>query len=413
MLGKKLNNQRGFTFLELIIVVVITVIITSVFVVSTRQTPADDVNSSTNQLLSDIRYARGLAASKAVYDFDGSGPEPAAYPPGGYGIYFQDNAHIYAIFADDGTAVGFDGNDAVIKAVSLDNTDLEIEDVNQPIASTKYFTFKSNNDADTNFVADNEGKFQMSVNYNPGVGGSGYKGVVTLGELASDGTIFVSLGLGGEGYTPVCSGEGGGCDSSQPCCVQLDALECKNSICSKVVTQPPPTKKSCFPAGVKVSMADGSYMNIEDVKVGDYVLSYDETTGNHVSAKVLELEAPLREHMCEIIFSDDDSLKLTNEHPVYTSEGWKSINPERTGLENDVLDISQLDLGNQVLFENGDYKEVAKINCWQEVIQTYNLREVDGPSTFFADDVVVHNAASIPGCGVTDPATSEPGVGAF
>jgi|GEM_PF-6145095 len=405
MLGKFLNNQRGFTFLELLIVIVITVVITSVFVVSTRQTPVDDVQSSSQQLLSDFRYTRGLATSKAVYDFDGGGPETATYPSGGYGIYFTDNEYQYYIFADKGPTAGYNlaEGDQVIKSVALENTTLDLEDFNQPqpAVTTKYFTFKSADEVNTNFISDANGQFKMSVNYNPGVGLEGYKGIITLGKLANDGSVFVSLGLGAEDWIPLCSAEGAGCDASQPCCT---GFQCNPTtrVCQTPVTNPPPTNQSCFPAGTKVLMADSSYKNIEDVEVGDFVLSYDEASGQKVSAQVLDLAAPLREHMCEIIFADNDSLKLTNEHPVYTSEGWKSINPSRTDQENEVIEVSQLDLGNQVLFVDGQYKEVAEINCWQEIIQTYNLKVVDGTYTFFADDVVVHNAAA-PECS-TDPA---------
>ena len=36
------------------------------------------------------------------------------------------------------------------------------------------------------------------------------------------------------------------------------------------------THNTCLLAGTKISMADGSYKPIEDVKVGDLVKSFDE-----------------------------------------------------------------------------------------------------------------------------------------
>lgn len=404
MFQKIFHNQKGFTFLELMIVVAVTVIITSVFIVSTKRTVSDQVDGSTNQLLSDIRYARGLATSRAAYDFDGTGPQPAVYPAGGYGVYFTDNDYQYYIFADKGTVKGFTpGDDKIIKSASLQNAILDLEDFNQQTgATTKYFTFKSENEADTNFSTDSNGKYKMSVSYNPGPGRTGYQSIITLGEVATDGSIFVSLGLGSQGYSPVCSDTDQGCDGAQLCCPGKN-LTCTNNVC-KVYTYTPP-RTSCFPAGTKVLMADSSYKNIEDVQVGDYVTSYDENINREVPAKVLELSSPVREHMCELAFTDD-VLKLTDEHPVYTSEGWKSINPEKTIEENENIPVSQLTLGDTVFFKGGIYKEVTKINCWQEVVQTYNLKAVENHNTFFADNVLVHNAAS-PSCGGdADPAGS-------
>ena len=74
---------------------------------------------------------------------------------------------------------------------------------------------------------------------------------------------------------------------------------------------------SCFPAGTKVLMADGSKKNIEKVKVGEIVLSYDVELMKFAKSKVLELESPIREGYYIIEFEDGTELKITNEHPVW------------------------------------------------------------------------------------------------
>lgn len=149
---------------------------------------------------------------------------------------------------------------------------------------------------------------------------------------------------------------------------------------------------SCFPAGTKITMKDKSEKNIEDVKVGDYVLSYDFKNQKKSFAKVIELESPIREHMCEIVFEDNSNLKLTREHPVYTKQGWKSINPFETSIENSELGfVSKLKTTDEVLFADSEYKKIEKINCWSEIVQTYNLKKVGFYNNFYADGVLVHN----------------------
>ena len=107
----------------------------------------------------------------------------------------------------------------------------------------------------------------------------------------------------------------------------------------------------------------------------------------------LELESPIRKHMCELTF-EDGKLKLTNEHPVYTNPGWKSINPEETYKENPMLYfVDKLEAGDEVLFNGGEYKEVVDINCWNETVQTYNLKNVEKFNNYYAGDVLVHNKA--------------------
>jgi hypothetical protein len=34
----------------------------------------------------------------------------------------------------------------------------------------------------------------------------------------------------------------------------------------------------CFAAGTKILMSDNTIKNIEDIKVGDYIVAYDENT---------------------------------------------------------------------------------------------------------------------------------------
>lgn len=408
MLRQLFNNRRGFTLLELLIVIVVTIIITTAFVVNNERPPKENVDRSGQQVLSDIRYARNLATSRVPYNF-GSGP---VFPPGGYGIFFNQNANSYTIYAESGASVGFQAaQDGTIKTASLTNSGLRLEDGNDIQSSQpKYFTFLSENTVAKNFAADGSGVFVLSV-FDPV---DNFEQKIQLGKQANDGSVFVSLGvIETTDLTLGCSAENTYCDEGVPgesCCVgnPLDGeLDCINHVCVNTTPDPPPPPPtSCFPAGTKILMADNSYKNIEDVVIGDYVVSYDSETGEEVSAEVLELVAPLREHMCEISFDGDRSVKMTNEHPVFTKEGWKSINPDRTYFENNSLVVEQLDLGDQAYFRDGVYREIIGIDCWKEEVQTYNLYSVDVYATFFADDLLVHNALNNDcGGGVIDPAT--------
>lgn len=151
------------------------------------------------------------------------------------------------------------------------------------------------------------------------------------------------------------------------------------------------TVDSCFPAGTKILMADESEKNIENVVIGDYVMSYDEMAGESKISRVLEIESPLRDHMCTIIFNDASELKLTNEHPVYTSEGWKSLSPEETARENKNLVVEKLEIGDSILFYGNKYEQVIEIRYESIIIQTYNLKSIEKYNTFFAEKVLVHN----------------------
>ncbi len=157
---------------------------------------------------------------------------------------------------------------------------------------------------------------------------------------------------------------------------------------SKSCTNP----RSCFPAGTKILMADNSKKNIEDIEVGEKVMGFN---GKHnIPVEVLELESPVRDHMYTLNFEDNSILKLTAEHPLYTTDGWKSLSPKATAKENSQLDVKQLKLGDKVLNSHGNFIKITDIDLKKRTIQTYNLKKVSDYNNFFANSFLAHNKGS-------------------
>ncbi|MEM0231217.1 MAG: hypothetical protein QXT20_03400 [Candidatus Woesearchaeota archaeon] len=154
------------------------------------------------------------------------------------------------------------------------------------------------------------------------------------------------------------------------------------------------TPSSCFPAGTRIRMADGSLKNIEDVRVGELVLGYDFKTGKHVPARVLELESPYRDHLCTVSFEDGSFLRLTDEHPIYTLKGWASISPENSKGETPNLKVLPLERGDYAFSFDGKniiLKRVISLECSPTKIRTYNLKRIESVNDFYAEGILVHN----------------------
>lgn len=115
------------------------------------------------------------------------------------------------------------------------------------------------------------------------------------------------------------------------------------------VTRFQKTDGTCLPAGTKITMADNSKKNIEDIQIGEKVKSYDTATGKVVDGNVYATEKRTSNGMCRIVFEDGSELKLTENHAVYTTDGWKSISPEETAKTG--LSVEQLEVGDSVLSE--------------------------------------------------------------
>ncbi len=154
---------------------------------------------------------------------------------------------------------------------------------------------------------------------------------------------------------------------------------------------------SCFPAGTMISMADGTQKPIEDVNVGDTVLSYNTFTGEIKSGTVLQLESPVRDGLYNIHFSDGSSINVTNEHPFYTKKaagevGWASIMPEETLKETKSIDnVMSLGVGDYIMKVDHTWDLIDDITYVPGIVQTYNLKEVSTYDNYFADDLLAHN----------------------
>ena len=79
---------------------------------------------------------------------------------------------------------------------------------------------------------------------------------------------------------------------------------------------------TCFLAGTKITMADGSYRSIEDIKAGDVVRSYDEASGSFVDARVKKLLSYDRDHMSDYYLIINNRLRVTPNHRLFVNNKW-------------------------------------------------------------------------------------------
>ena len=138
--------------------------------------------------------------------------------------------------------------------------------------------------------------------------------------------------------------------------------------------------KSCFVEGTQVETIDGS-KNIEDIKVGDYVLSYNQETNEQVYAKVLNTYTSQTTALCAIGYGET-TIASTLNHPYYVDGEW--------------VEAQYVQVGDKLTLANNDevvVNSAKTIDC--EATNVYNLN-VDITHTYYADGVLVHNACTDP-----------------
>jgi hypothetical protein len=149
---------------------------------------------------------------------------------------------------------------------------------------------------------------------------------------------------------------------------------------------------SCFPAGTRILQPGMRTKPIEEVELGDRVMCYDGS--NLIEDTVEEIESPLRDHLYTLIFENGDRLQLTNEHPLYTTLGLKSLSPTSTEQENPELIVGTLKVGDRVKTEIG-YQKLIKVGFVSGEVQTYNLKRLTNFSCYYANGFLAHNKAAL------------------
>ena len=106
----------------------------------------------------------------------------------------------------------------------------------------------------------------------------------------------------------------------------------------------------CFTAETKVKMEDGSFKNIADIKVGDYVLSYKD--GKYVRGVVTDkLIHPTNDVVEVVKYKGMTSDRI---HPFYDNGEWKPI-CEANGVELGIQYVDNfynLEIDGNLLFES-------------------------------------------------------------
>ena len=94
----------------------------------------------------------------------------------------------------------------------------------------------------------------------------------------------------------------------------------------------------CFLDGTQVMMANGLWKNIEYIKPGDLVKSYDILSRSYKTDKVREVFTYSAEEMGhEYYLKINDKLKVTPDHPFYINGEW--IQAKNLGLINYILNV--------------------------------------------------------------------------
>ena len=176
----------------------------------------------------------------------------------------------------------------------------------------------------------------------------------------------------------------------------LDTYFVSSSIAPVVV------HNACFIAGTQITLSDWSTKNIEDVVVGDVVISFNEESEKQEDKEVLSLLSPLHDDLVKYTLSNGTVITSTFDHPYYVNGlELASYRPEWTNERYEALSgVIEIKVGDVVNLEANDESSVHIISIEEqptEATQTYIFHVKDNMN-FYANGILTHNKYLKPGC---------------
>ncbi len=142
-------------------------------------------------------------------------------------------------------------------------------------------------------------------------------------------------------------------------------------------------------------MKDGTEKNIEDVVVGDRILSVNMKKMIVEEDEVIIIPLTDERYNRILIKTDNGIVNVASaHHPFYVKgKGWSVYDVEMAKKDLN-FEVHQIELGDTLYYyEEGKLKEtkiIELVNQHKEAIM-YNLKYVKKNNTFFANGILVHN----------------------
>jgi len=148
----------------------------------------------------------------------------------------------------------------------------------------------------------------------------------------------------------------------------------------------------CLAKGTRITMSDLTRKDIEDIKIGDMVLSYNLNSKSFESKKVICLNKVNHDNLLRLKFKEREII-ATNDHPFLSSDGWKSFEPKKTKNYKRYYSVSvnKYKVGDLLYFHDAGkqvQEKIEAINTVSDTMETYTL-ELDGDGAFIANGLIV------------------------
>lgn len=143
--------------------------------------------------------------------------------------------------------------------------------------------------------------------------------------------------------------------------------------------------------GTWIVMADDTKKNVDDIQIGDVVLSYDCTKKVYEKKKVTSIDKIMYSRMVRLVLENKLQILTSSDLPFWGETGWVSTNPESSTESDLSQNVKEIKVGNylyyyDVLSTSSD--RVAFVEGITESMMAYAI-QIEGGGAIIANSFIV------------------------
>lgn len=149
----------------------------------------------------------------------------------------------------------------------------------------------------------------------------------------------------------------------------------------------------CVPYYALVNTPNGS-IEARYIKNGDIVYGYDFNENKVIETEVIKAVTDSRDHIVKITLEDESIIEITDNHTVWTNEGWACLAPENCddfGLDPKDNIAIQLKLDQECLCINNELKKITNIEFIPHIPNIKVCMFSTECENYFTQNYLVHN----------------------
>jgi len=149
---------------------------------------------------------------------------------------------------------------------------------------------------------------------------------------------------------------------------------------------------TCFVEGTLVSLVNGRQKPIEDLMVGDQVLTYNLDESKTEAGHICAMPESDASHVACLSFEDGTQITSTLNHPYYVQgKGWCSVQPEQIQIYYNVK-VKPLTVGDSCYSQTQkSWIKLVDISPQDAPMVRVLTLVVEPNHNFFANTILVHN----------------------